>query len=54
MALLVICAVKILRLLRLFLGLILAWFYRLLWLCASGAMTSKLWEATEKKLALLA
>ena len=54
MAFLVMCAEKILRLLRLFFVLISAWLNSLLWLCAPGAMSSGLWDLAERDLAVLA
>jgi hypothetical protein len=54
MAFVVMCAEKILRLLRLFFVLVLAWFYSLLRLCAPGAMPSGQWDLAERDLAVLA
>jgi hypothetical protein len=54
MAFLVMCAEKILRLLRLFFVLILAWFCSLLRLCAPEGMSSNLWGLAERDLAVLA
>jgi hypothetical protein len=54
MAFLVMCAEKILRLLRLFFVLISAWFYSLLRLCASWAMSWSLLGSGARNLAVLA
>ena len=54
MAFLVMCAEKILRLLRLFFVLISAWFYSLLRLCVPGAMSSNLLRPVVSDLAALA
>lgn len=54
MAFLVMCAEKILRLLRLFFVLILAWFYRWIRLCSPCAMSLNLLVSGSSDLALLA
>jgi hypothetical protein len=54
MAFLVMCAEKILRLLRLFFILVSAWFYSLLRLCAPRAMSSYLLAPVVSELAVLA
>ena len=54
MAFLVMCAEKILRLLRLFFVLISAWFYSLLRLCVPGAMSPNLLRPVVSDLAVLA
>jgi hypothetical protein len=54
MAFLVMCAEKILRLLRLFFVLISAWFYSLLQICVPGAMSSNLLGPVVSDLAVLA
>jgi hypothetical protein len=54
MAFLVMCAEKILRLLRLFFVLISAWFYSLLQICVPGAMSSNLLGPVARDLAVIA
>jgi hypothetical protein len=54
MAFLVMCAEKILRLLRLFFVHISAWFYSLLRLCVPEAMSSNLLQQVARDFAVLA